>query len=170
VNAAQVTALVAAALAALTLEAAFPRELRILGLAPDLLAAAAAMAAGRPGGSLLAPVLLGALRDGVSGGVAGRFAIGYLCASLLVRAALGRQKHRGLLGAATAAFTTALLSHALAGLVSWALGRAPLQGVASTSLAVAALTAAFAPAIMVPLALVDTATGADRRRVELGRA
>jgi hypothetical protein len=47
---------------------------------------------------------------------------------------------------------------------------APLAGLPLAVLASALLTALFSPVLVVPLALVDTMTGADRRRIELGRS
>ena len=149
--------------AAVAFEAAFPPSLRIAGNGPDLLLAVAACAAARAEGSLVAAALLGTLRDATAGGVPGRFAVGYLLAALILRAAFGRVRERGLGLAVTVTFLGGLVGHLVGGLVPGVLGRAPLGTVPRDALVVAALSACFAAAVAVPVAALETLLGEDAR-------
>lgn len=158
------------AAAALVLEALFPGRMRIGGEGPDLLFAVAVFVAARPGGSVAAAAALGALRDAASGGVPGRFAVGFLVAAYLLRAAFGRARGRGLLDTAAAAFAGALVAHAVAAVAAGVLGRAPLGDAPRVALSAAAATALFCAAVVVPLAAVETVSGTAGPKIDLSRA
>jgi hypothetical protein len=157
-----------ASVAGIAIEATFPAHLRLGAEAPDLLAAAAAFAAARPGGSLAGAAAVGLVRDAASGGVAGRFTLGYLLAALLLRALFGRLRTHGLASACGAAFLGAGVAHLVAGVIAGALGRGSLLGAPADALEVAILTAAFAPLVIVPLAALETAARETAPRPELG--